>query len=127
MKPQARDQTQDVFLRPQELGFLARLPVEDKDRRVTDGPQRVAGLDQAAAGEVFAVGADREVAHAAIIDPLPRRVVFGEFPRVARAPPFRACGSIRSPCHAGRQRSTCGPVRGEEDPIDGQLVAGQLE
>jgi hypothetical protein len=85
MKPQARDQTQDVFLGPEELGFLARLRVEDKDRRVTDSPERVAGLDQAAAGEVLAVGAEREVAHASIIDPLPCRVVFGEFPRVARA------------------------------------------
>jgi hypothetical protein len=43
MKPQTRDQTQDVLLGPEELGFLARSPVEDKDRRVTDGSQRVAG------------------------------------------------------------------------------------
>jgi hypothetical protein len=61
------------------------VPVEDEDCRVTDGSQRVAGLDQSAAGEEFAVGTEREVAHAAIIDPLPCRVVFGEFPRVARA------------------------------------------
>ena len=85
MKPQARDQTQNVFLGPEELGFLARLTVEDEDRRVTDSPERVAGLDQAAAGEVLAVGAEREVAHAAILDPLPCCVVLGEFPRVARA------------------------------------------
>jgi len=67
VKSQAPDQTQDVLLGPEQPGFLAGPPVENDDRRVADGAERVAGLNQPAAGEVLSVEAERQVAHSAII------------------------------------------------------------
>ena len=78
VKPQAPDEAQDIFLGPEQLRLLARLPVEDEDRRIADRPQWVAGIDQSPAGQELAVAGEREVAHAAVIDPLPGRVMFGE-------------------------------------------------
>ena len=70
---------------------------------------------------------EREVAHAAVIDPLPRRVVLGELACVE--PPRFLAGSVVPFDHQSAQvgGDQCAAVGGEKDPVDGQLMAGQFE